>query len=265
MGIRDLLKSLTTEGYGVTIGSRVVAFLGVRGGVGTTTYALNTACALAKAGKQVLYIDGNLELPNAYRFLLSNPDEFQSELRDALLGSEISLDTIMVETKFKNIRLISSNPVSKLGDYMNIRMDACERLLELAGRRFDVIVIDCNSSLYLELTLASIKCANNIFVVTEPDKELYLGLAKLRDYLAVMMHENKLKNVIQNKVTLRAFSEADLKDIGLHSFAEIPYAPELMQSNVADEVLVSTGMYENLGYEFEKVIDRICGVVGGVR
>ena len=49
--------------------SRVIGFTGAKGGVGTTTVALNVAMALVQAGKKVVYVELSPHLGTAARFL----------------------------------------------------------------------------------------------------------------------------------------------------------------------------------------------------
>lgn len=261
--IKDIFRAITSDNYEVSIGRRIVTFLGTRGGVGTTTYALDTAVTLAQGGKQVLFIDGNLDTPNAYRFLLKEPDKLQTTLKEALLRSDLSIDVLITETKYKNLRLISGAPGTKLGDYSNIRQDVCEKLISLAEQRFDVVVIDACSNPYLELTVAAVGKANSVFLITEPDKQLFLTLAKLKDFLTTMTGENKLRYVIQNKVTLRSFEQSDFNLIGLENFGTIPYVPELNNANVKDRLLMYTRAFESSGYAYKAIIEKIIDTISG--
>lgn len=55
--IRALLRRSKMYAEAAPPASRVIGFLGVKGGVGTTSLAVNTAIALAEAGKSVILVD----------------------------------------------------------------------------------------------------------------------------------------------------------------------------------------------------------------
>lgn len=107
---------------------------------GKTTTVVNTATVLAQTGAQVLVIDADMRRPRLHQvFGLNNSDGLS-----AILSSEMTeADVLSKINRYQdsNIYLLSSgaippNPAELLGS------DQMRRLLEIAGEKFNYIVID---------------------------------------------------------------------------------------------------------------------------
>ena len=84
----------------------VWAFGGGKGGAGRTLLSTTLGILLAKEGRDVVILDGNLECANAHTALgMRQP---QKTLSDFIKGKTKDINEIAVPTPFRNLRLISS-------------------------------------------------------------------------------------------------------------------------------------------------------------
>lgn len=196
-------------------GSKVIGFVGARGGCGTTTIALNTAVALAKSGKYVLYIDGNINDPSAFLYFDLDAEKIDTELIKSL-RQEVVLNDLILPTGNKRIKLISESPLvgySMLGDPNH---NGTLKMIEKASENFDVVIIDCPSHYSEEMTIAAIEKSHEIIMVTDADTTSLLRMSKMRDFIKNLCGVQKANSVIVNKATTRTYSRDTLSNLGFN-------------------------------------------------
>lgn len=160
-------------------GTRTIAIINQKGGVGKTTTAVNLAASLAAAGKRVWLIDLD---PQAHASL---------HLGLAVLDGEGSIYQVLVgETPVSEVRMKATDNLWVTPSHLDLA--AAE--LELAGEvgremilrdriaadaaAFDYIIIDCPPSLGI-LTTNALTCASEIFLPMQPHFFALHGLSKL--------------------------------------------------------------------------------------
>lgn len=173
--VESLLRRVTqpvaqpsVNGTAATVESpakQVIVFMHGKGGVGTTTLAVNAAVALATgAGKQVTVLDLDLAYGNAARMLALQPDRTLADLAaDDRITLE-ALDELTLEHR-SGVKVVvgcdqpeHSSTVSGLLVRWTV-----EQLLE----RSDVVLVDTASWLS-EATMAVLPEATTVCVVTTP-------------------------------------------------------------------------------------------------
>jgi pilus assembly protein CpaE len=189
MGVAEYLhKPLTRENVsrlfgpqisGITLdagasrGGKVIAVCGARGGVGTTTVAVNLALQLSVATRgHVALLDLHLRQGNTALMLGVKP---VSGLRIALEQPEradaLFLDRVAVEIN-ERLRLIAAQ--ESLDGTPTPTVDGMRRMLDLLRRRFNYIVIDFPAPATLA-EMEALRNARHLLVVMTPD------LASIRD------------------------------------------------------------------------------------
>ncbi len=161
-----LAGALGDAGGGGEPEGRVVSFISCKGGVGTTTLAVNGAVLLAASGAvdgDVVLCDGAVQLGNAAAFLGLVPDRDLADMVDGLddLGP---LSTYLSRHRETGLRLLACPRDPR--DAERIAPDDMSRVLVALRRRFELVVVDCPPVLDL-LTLAVLDLSETIFVVTE--------------------------------------------------------------------------------------------------
>jgi len=137
--------------------SNILAFVSIKGGVGKTTLALETAASLVHDfDKKVLLVDANFSAPNIGLYLdLTN----ELTLHDALNG--VKLHNTIYEAHGIDVIPASLN-------YGNdVDIFKLKKILHKFKNRYDYIILDSSPN-YEELKPV-IAAADKIFIVTSPD------------------------------------------------------------------------------------------------
>ncbi len=160
----------------------VVSFISCKGGVGSTTLAVNSAALLAASGEvegEVALCDAAVQLGNASAFLGLVPDRDLADLVNDLddLGA---LSTYLSRHRETGL-LVLAGPRDPR-DAERIAPDDMSRVLVNLRRRFSLVVVDCPAVLDL-LTLAVLDLSETVFVVTEAITPTILATARFLDLL----------------------------------------------------------------------------------
>lgn len=195
--------------------NKFVVFLGTRGGVGTTTYAINYAYELASTGKQVLVIDLQLDYPTAYRYLGVSEKDFDDilPLVSSIKTNTQQLDRMMLATSYKNIKLLSESVRNDYGFWFDLNEAACYSLLKDCVQKFDVVVCDAGDNTMSDLFDAACQLATNMYLVTEPQIDLLINADKKKQLIKYASKQDKLFQVIQNNCITREIPKNDWEAI----------------------------------------------------
>ena len=159
--------------------ARVILFYGAKGGVGTTTIAINTAIALHKEmGKRVCLIDANLQFGDHRVFLdlgldkmsvvdLATSPGFDMDLiRQILIKHESGVDLLLAPPSPETAELVTSDHLPEIinmmtNDFDYIVLDVDKRLDEVNLR-----IMDAVQTIYVVMT-ADLPCLKNVRLVLE--------------------------------------------------------------------------------------------------
>ncbi len=185
--------------------ARVIAFLNQKGGVGKTTFAFNTAHALAKRGHKVLCLDMD---PQANLSLLFNVDLSQAAAQTSAIPGPYSLYHLLVnsvrELKALHVGVLTGDVMVRRGGIDLLpagqelsgfeltmasvnnmpRQLILKRFLEKQNltEQYDYILADCPPT--LGLTVVNVLCAaQGILVPFRPDEFSKKGLEHLETVL----------------------------------------------------------------------------------
>jgi flagellar biosynthesis protein FlhG len=160
--MRSLESGLTGGAplQGLATPVRVIAVTGGKGGVGKTCVAVNLAGALARAGRRVVLLDGDLGLANVDVFLGLNP---RYTLAHVLCG-ERTLDEILLPTEQGFHVIPAASGVARLAN-----LDAAAHLglvqaFSALAQRLDVLVIDTAAGIAHSVTQFS-QASQHVLVV----------------------------------------------------------------------------------------------------
>jgi pilus assembly protein CpaE len=133
--LRRMLADAATEGSG-----QLIALVGAKGGVGTTTLAVNTAAALAKvSGGDVLLVDVNIGRGDAALLLGADPRFSTADALENVHKVDASFLSGVVEKTASGVHLLSSGTDRLLPA---IDEDRLRALLDMAARTYRVTVLD---------------------------------------------------------------------------------------------------------------------------
>ena len=147
--------------------ARLILFYGAKGGVGTTTLAINTAIALHRdLGHRVCLIDGNIQFGDLRVFLdlpldrMSMVELATSPSRDLELVNQVTVE------HESGIHLLLSPPSPEMADL--VTSELLPEIIGLLTSEFDYIVIDIDKRLD-EFNLRLMDLASSICVVMVAD------------------------------------------------------------------------------------------------
>ena len=147
---------------------RVFAFTSGKGGVGKTNLTVNLAVSWARAGRQVLVVDGDLGLANVDILLDEAPTH---SLRDVLAGTHRASD-VLLRSAYGPTLLPGASGTATMAD-----LDAAQRMAlitaldgleEEAATRFDTVLVDTGAGIGRN-ALFFAAAAEEVCVVTTPE------------------------------------------------------------------------------------------------
>jgi pilus assembly protein CpaE len=162
---------------------RILAFYGAKGGVGTTTIAINTAIALHRElGRKVCLVDGNLQFGDHRVFLDLGLD--RKSIVDVVTAPSMDGDLIK-STLVKHdsgIDLLLAPPSPETAEL--VHPDHVPQIAEILARMYDYVLIDVDKRLD-DINLGVFEAAAVVFVVMTADLSC---LKNVRLILETMSH-----------------------------------------------------------------------------
>lgn len=137
----------------------VVSSAGTR--EGKTTFAVNLATSLAKAGKKVLLIDGDLRKPDVGQVLNIPQDTYY--LQDVLLGADPV--GIVYTSPGSGLHVLAANPRHLSDPYELLTSSLAAEQVERLARDYDHIVIDSPPALAFPDALVWARLADAVVLV----------------------------------------------------------------------------------------------------
>ncbi len=203
---------------------RIINVFGAKGGVGTTSVAVNLAASFLshKPGATVALMDMNLPFGEAQLFLDLVPKYHWGEV----LGNIGRLDaTYLMSVMSRHASgLYLLAPPSRLDDLQMATPENISRLLELMRQIFDTVIIDLG--MYLdEITLKVMDISDAIVLVCVQNLAC---LANVRRFLDNIRHaetglEEKLRLVVNRHLEESDLTVQDMeKALGLPVFRRVP-------------------------------------------
>ncbi len=163
---------------------RIFAFYGARGGVGTTTVAINTAVALSsRQHKRVVLVDGNLRLGDHRVFLdlandrtgimdmVSSPEIDAELVRGVVVRHDVGIDVLLAPLSPEEADLITP--------------DLVDSTFATLRKMYDDVVVDLDRG-FSEASMRILDLADQIIVVMTPD------LVSLKNARLLMATMNRL-------------------------------------------------------------------------
>lgn len=216
---------------------KIIAFMGTRGGVGTTTVLSNLAYLMDKEYQQptavfdmdihfgTVAMTFDIEPTRGVGTLFEQPDRVDGLFLDRVMaGITSGLGVMSAEEPLKNI--VQHNAA------------AVEALIRIAREKYRVTLIDLPRML-TPLTRHFLEHADQVVLVTEPTLLGLRDLIRMTDYLKTFQ---KMPLVVCNREGLAAKHEMSRKDFEKHYGAaipvHIPYMLEAFATAASGEMLL---------------------------
>ncbi|MGC8634543.1 MAG: response regulator [Candidatus Limnocylindrales bacterium] len=173
---------------------RVLAFYGAKGGVGTTTLAINAAIALQRdQGRRVVLVDGNLQFGDHRVFLDLGLD--RKSIVDVVVAPSIDLDVLnsVLLHHDSGIDLLLAPPSPEMAELVNVEQHHMTQVIELLRQRYDYVIVDIDkrldetnldvigaSDVVFVVMTADLSCLKNVRLVLETMSQLGIGAERVQ-------------------------------------------------------------------------------------
>jgi pilus assembly protein CpaE len=175
--------------------ARVILFYGAKGGVGTTTIAINTAIALHKEmNKRVCLIDANFQFGDHRVFLDLGLDRMS--IVDLATAPTMDVDLVrqVLVRHESGIDLLLAPPSPETAEL--VTHDHLPQIVELMSMEFDYILIDMDQRLD-EVNLRIMDVAQAIYVVMTADLPCLKNVRLVLETIAHLGYsDNKVKLIL---------------------------------------------------------------------
>jgi pilus assembly protein CpaE len=176
---------------------RVLAFYGAKGGVGTTTIAINVAIALQRElGRRVCLVDANLQFGDHRVFLDLGLD--RKSIVDAVSAPTIDADLlrgVLVEHDSK-IDLLLAPPTPEQAEL--VTKEHLTQILDVLRGVYDYVVVDVDKRLD-DLNLGVFDAAEHLFVVLTADLSCLKNVRLVLETLGHIGYEGERIKLVLNR------------------------------------------------------------------
>lgn len=241
--------------------SRVITFMGSRGGVGSSVLAANVAHQLGQQYKDdVLLVDCDLMFGTAA--LTCNVEPKQT-LADILAQPGRLDDTLIDRVKFKVDDFLSLIPApAQLAGDNEVPTETFEAMMRIARGMASYVVLDLPHQWGLWIQDALLE-ATELVLVTTPDLAGMRDVKNLSDACKASGGGDGARLVL-NKVGMSRKTEISAKDfasqLGLAPAVSVPYDPLLFGTAMNNgEFLHKTGKSSKVSAEITKLAEMVSG------
>lgn len=198
--LKDALAQLSRKRHQAEIPvaqGKLIAFKGVKGGVGTTTLAVQVAHCLAKREHRTLLIDAHTDLGDATLHLgLEHHNYGFYELVHNLQRLDAELLQGFVLKHPSGLDLLPSPEM--LGSSSRVTGDSVLLTLRALIRMYDYVLVDCMQGMG-ELTLAVLEASDELNLVSSIDLPSARNLARYTEYLARLNYPAAKTKILINR------------------------------------------------------------------
>ena len=180
----------------------ILSFLGVKGGVGTTTLAVHLAMYLVQSHKKrVLLIDHHEELGHCCVYLgVDGSRSPYSEVVRSVSRLDSELLSGFVVKHSSGLEVLSSPDIC--GGSQPVDPESVARTLEFLRGEYDYVIIDCPTTLD-DVTLAVVEASSNVYLVATPEIGAIRDLSRYVDKLMQSEGSTGKMQVVINRVSSR--------------------------------------------------------------
>ncbi len=230
----------------------IIGFISIKGGVGKTTLAMESAASLANDfNKKVLLVDANFSAPNVGLYLNINHEKGLHEI----LNDGKGLHTAIHEVHGFDV-VPASLVFNKETDVF-----ALKKILSRVSNRYDFIIIDSSPN-YNELEPVVAAC-DRLFIVSSADEPTLA--TSLKAGVLAKKQDTPVHGMIVNKIRNPRF-EMSLKDIEHSSsipvVARIPEHKKMAESVFYRTPIVLHSPRHAISSEIRSFTSALCGEIG---
>lgn len=235
--------------------AKVIAFYGVKGGVGTTSIVANVAAALASRGKKVILLDFDLQYGDSNLFLDVESKDTIVELARDPEGISIEKVNAAAATHSTGFSILCPPKTPEYADY--ITPEHTRKIIENVRPYFEYILIDMGTN-FAETTLVALENCDEIQVITNLNVPCLKGTKAVMNVLDTLRVADKAKLVItKNRSSLIKIK--DFENLMLRK----AYATITSDRNISDNAMnsgnpvVLNSPRSTIAKDYNKYVDQI--------
>jgi pilus assembly protein CpaE len=208
---------------------RIIAFVGAKGGVGSSTIAHNVAWASSTLFQaETILVDADLAFGTANMNFDQDPAQ---GIVDAVFTTskfdETMLDRLLAKCSEHLSMLAAPATLDRTYD---LPADALAPLFEVAQRSTPIIVVDV-PHIWNEWTKRTLMAADEVVIVAAPELGSLRNAKNLLDQLTALRPNDKKPHLILNQIGLPKRPEISVKEftapLGVTAIATIPFDAQL--------------------------------------
>lgn len=208
---------------------KVLGFFSGKGGTGKTTVAVNTAVALARAGKRVMLVDLDLQFGDV---AISLDSDFKYSIVDLVQDrGGITIENInsFAMDHSSGMRVLCAPKSSEFAEY--VQTAHVEKIIDIMRPYYEYVILDMGVS-FSEVTITACENCVEIFMVYNTDI-LSLKNAKMCYDILDQLHQKDKLQFIINKYEKGVIKPADFsKMFGKDIYYVIPFDGKAASSSV---------------------------------
>lgn len=203
--IRSLLArfapQLTSAASGAPAAGRVLAFYGAKGGVGTTTLAINAAIAFHRdLGRRVALLDGNLQFGDHRVFLDLGLD--RKSIVDVVVAPSIDADLLksVLIRHDSGIDLLLAPPSPESAELVSAEQHHMSQIIDVLRQSYDYVIVDIDKRLD-DSNLDVISASDMVFVVMTADLSCLKNVRLVLETMNQLGIESSRVQLVLNRST----------------------------------------------------------------
>jgi pilus assembly protein CpaE len=196
---------------GLDEGGKLINIIGGKGGVGTTTIAVNLASSLLDADREhsVVLVDLNPQFGDVALFLdLAPTHTFGDVTKNISRLDPTFLMSVLTKHNSGLYILPSANVIEEIGV---LTAESAVKTLELLKSTFDYVVVDSGHSLD-DITIATLNISSSVYVVTSLTLPILRNTKRFLDIFNDLGHQADEIKVIVNRYQAKNV-DVSLKDL----------------------------------------------------
>lgn len=241
---------------------RLIAVFSPKGGVGTTTIAVNLAVALAqRTPDKVAILDLDLQFGQVATHLnIPLRQTIADVVRDDVALRDPGVFSTFLDRHSSSLMVLSAPPTPEGASTVDASL--IERLLETAGKAYQTVVIDAGSSLD-DLCHVVLAKATDIVIVVTPEFPALKAVHAMRDLLEASNAQLAETSFILNQIFSREILRSrDIEEaLGTKIAMTIPYDAFVFLKGVNEGVPVVVGAPRSAASEqIFRLASRLSGI-----
>jgi pilus assembly protein CpaE len=263
--LRRIVAQLTAPaGAGPRQPGKIFAFLGAKGGAGTTLVAANVAVALARqTGKKTLLVDLDLELGEAALALGSQARFNLIDLVENIHRMDAELLQSYMERHASGVEVLSAPFQPQKSEIVG--PDQVRRILQFLRSHYDYVVVDTTNS-FSPATIACLEQAGEVFLITTADLPSLRNVQRMLPMLRRVLPDAaaQLRLVVNRQSTTSEISVTDIgKALELAPYCALANDYEAVLQSLTQGKPVVLNPRSKFGRDIEQLATMLAGSAPG--